>query len=120
MAVTCPEQCQLVNDVAFGFVEPTPCGGTEITLFQSSLTTPPDGTFSAVLGPSSCTVTFRFYHSATNFEERPFTPGPGELAIALTVPDVRKITVTCSSGTTASDCQIQSWQFTFHYCRCCG
>lgn len=118
MTVACPKQCQLVNDIASGSTEATACSGAELVLYNSYLSTPPDGTFSALLASTDCSMIFTFYLSGDRQITRSFTPGPtGQLAVVLTVPDVRRITVLCTNGTAQSTCQIFDWQFTLHYCR---
>ncbi len=112
------ESCRLVNDTVSGSVFNKLCGSGPTTLYQSVLDTPPDGTFSALLSPTDCTVTLTFHQCGGREMERSFTPGQGELIILLTVPDVKSITATCSGGEELSKCTI-FWSFDFHYCHCC-
>lgn len=116
------KQCQLINDVASGFVENKLCGSESTLLFQSHLETPPDGTFIAAIAPTLCTVTFTFHQCGGRIESRQFTPGLVDngigLAVAMTVPDVKSITATCTGGEPGSSCSFD-WVFLPHYCRCC-
>lgn len=120
MAASCHRYCQLISGTVSGEIEDMPCGAST-TLYQAALNDPPDGTFYAMLAPTSCTITFTFHQCSDHTESRSFTPGllgDGDgLAVALTVPNVRSITATClGSGSTCSF----EWFFLPHYCRCCS
>lgn len=121
MGVSCPRDCELFTNTV-GKIVTIECGSGETTLFRSSLSSPADGTFFARITSPVCTVTFTFYQTGNRQFTRTFEPvdiANGTISVVLTVPDVERITLACTLGTTGFTCSVE-WGFIYHYCRCCG
>lgn len=117
MAVICHRHCQLITDTADTAYEPTKIGADETDLYESYMTTAPDGTFFAVFqGVANSSVTFTFYQCNGDKITKSYSPEGQTISAVLTIPNVKRITVRGSGGL----CAIGRWGYVLHHCRCCG